>query len=180
MQCGHSNALRMRSYRPGKATASKGKRESETEVVEGVESQSSASQSSIHPPQNLATTKTKGKCRRHKRSSKNKQANDKKANKKRNGSRVVVNHFLPVLLGLPNTRTCILDSLCAHIGHSSIKQAVISSFFKMMPTEATFGFELSTKGTKGMAYLKKLIFMTFPDLTTKDVYLNEDLEQRRS
>ena len=64
MQCGHSNTLRMRSYRPGKATASKGKRESETEVVEGVESQSSASQSLSHPPANLPSTKSKGKSRR--------------------------------------------------------------------------------------------------------------------
>ena len=54
---------------------------------------------------------------------------------------------------------------------------------EMLPTEASFDFTLFTGGDDGskcMQYLKKLIFMTFPDLHTKDVYLNEDLEQRRS
>ena len=128
MQCGHSNALRMRSYCPGKATASKGERESETEVVEGVESQSSASQSLSHPPANLPSTKSKGKSRRPptkkngnnknrgKKKSKHVMASNKKAIEEENGSRVVVNQFLPVLPGVPAKRQNlhIGFTICTH------------------------------------------------------------------
>ena len=119
--------------------------ESETEVVEGVENKSSALQSSSDPPANLSSTKSKGKGRRlptkkngksknrGKKRSENVLANNKKANKEEHGSRVIINHSLPVLPGVPNDRTCVLDSLCAHIGDPTIKQAVISSFFQMMP-----------------------------------------------
>ena len=62
-------------------------------------------------------------------------ASNKKAITEENGSRVVVNHSLHVLPGVPNGRTCILDSLYALIGNLCIKQAVSSAFFKMMPTE---------------------------------------------
>jgi len=78
-----------------------------------------------------------------------------------------------VVVELENGHRAMLEIIQGLLPNGSV-------IIKMMPTEATFGFELSTKGTKGMAYLKKLIFMTFPDLTTKDVYLNEDLEQRGS
>jgi hypothetical protein len=120
--------------------------ESERDVVEGVESQKSASQSSSHPPANIPSTKSKGKCRRPptkkngnnknrgKVKSKHVMVRDKKAFTKEHGSRVIMNRFLPVIPGVPNNRTCIVDSLSAHIVDPSIKQIVISSFCKMMPT----------------------------------------------
>ena len=40
--------------------------------------------------------------------------------------------------------------------------------------ETAFDFTLSS-GKESMAYLKRLIFMTFPDLTTKDMYCGTDL-----
>ena len=54
--------------------------ESETEVVEGVESQRGASHSSSHPPINLSSTKSKGKCPRP---PKKKNGNSKKRGNKR-------------------------------------------------------------------------------------------------
>ena len=92
--------------------------ESERDVVEGVESQKSASQSSSHPPANIPLTKSKGKCRRPptKKNGNNKNrgkkksfhvmANSKKAFTKEHGSRVIMNRFLPVIPGVPNNRTC--------------------------------------------------------------------------
>ena len=49
-----------------------------------------------------------------------------------------------------------------------------SYMVKTMPTDVTFDFQLSTR-TESMKRLKSIIFMTFPDLTTKNMYLNIDL-----
>ena len=46
-----------------------------------------------------------------------------------------------------------------------------------MPTEATVGFKLSKNGTECMKYFKQLVFMNFPNLRTRDVYLNADLKR---
>ena len=131
--------------------------ESETEVVEGVENQRGALHSLSDPPANLSSKKSNGKCRRPPKkkngNSKNRGksrsdhvlVNDKKANKKEHGSRVIINHSLPVLHGVPNDRTCILDSLCAHIGDPSVKQALVSSFYQMMPKHGDTSIQLANK-----------------------------------
>ena len=72
-------------------------------------------------------------------------ASNNKANKKEHGSRVIINHSLPVLHGVPNDRTCILDSLCAHIGDPSVKQALVSSFYQMMPKHGDTSIQLANK-----------------------------------
>ena len=46
---------------------------------------------------------------------------------------------------------------------------------KMMPTEVTFVLRHKQKGIECMNWLKKLIFMNFPDLETSDMYGNEKL-----
>ena len=46
-----------------------------------------------------------------------------------------------------------------------------------MPTEATVGFKLSKNGTECMEYFKRLVFVNFPNLRTRDVYLNADLKR---
>jgi len=45
---------------------------------------------------------------------------------------------------------------------------------KTMPTEATFNFKLS-RSEESIGYLKKIVFMAFPEIKTSDVYLNNDL-----
>ena len=131
--------------------------ESETEVVEGVENKRGALHSSSDPPADLSSTKSKGKCRRPpkkkngksksrgKNRSENVIAHNKKANKKEHGSRVIINHSLPVLHGVPNDRTCILDSICAHIGDPTIKLALVSSFYQMMPKHGDTSILLANK-----------------------------------
>ena len=49
-----------------------------------------------------------------------------------------------------------------------------SYIVRTMPTDVSFDFKL-TKADKCMNYLKKMIFMSNPDIETKDIYLNEDL-----
>jgi exonuclease VII small subunit len=46
---------------------------------------------------------------------------------------------------------------------------------KTCPTNLTFPFRLEKKGVESISYLKKIIFMTFPDLPTNDVFRNETL-----
>ena len=48
---------------------------------------------------------------------------------------------------------------------------------KFLPTDCTFDFRLSKGGEESMLYLKKLVFMNYPNLKTRDVYLNTDLER---
>jgi hypothetical protein len=48
---------------------------------------------------------------------------------------------------------------------------------KCMPTETTVDFKLSKNSTECMKYFKELVFMNFPNLRTRDVYLNEDLKR---
>ena len=45
---------------------------------------------------------------------------------------------------------------------------------KMMPTEAVFVFDLGN-GKESLRHLKELVFWNFPDLKTRDMYLNDDL-----
>lgn len=47
---------------------------------------------------------------------------------------------------------------------------------KCMPTEAAVDFKLSKNSTECMKYFKQLVFMNFPNLRTRDMYLNEDLK----
>jgi len=46
---------------------------------------------------------------------------------------------------------------------------------KMMPTGATFKLQHTQGGTESTEWLKKLIFMNFPDLKTGDYYCNNKL-----
>jgi len=46
---------------------------------------------------------------------------------------------------------------------------------KTSPTDLTFSFRLRKSGVESILHLKKIIFMTFPDLPTVDVYLNSKL-----
>ena len=46
---------------------------------------------------------------------------------------------------------------------------------KFMPTQGTVEYKLSKNGPDCMKYLKRLVFMHFPDLPVRDLYLNEDL-----
>ena len=47
---------------------------------------------------------------------------------------------------------------------------------KCMPTEATVDFKLSKNSTECMKYFKQLVFFNFPNIRTRDVYLNADLK----
>lgn len=46
---------------------------------------------------------------------------------------------------------------------------------KTAPTDLTFSFRLKNNGVESIDYLKKIIFMTYPDLPVVDVYLNSKL-----
>ena len=46
---------------------------------------------------------------------------------------------------------------------------------KMMPTGATFKLQHTQGGTESTEWLKKLIFMNFPDVKTGDYYCNNKL-----
>ena len=44
-----------------------------------------------------------------------------------------------------------------------------------LPTEQTFNLEIKQKQPECVLYLKRIIFMNFVDLPTKDIYLNTEL-----
>ena len=73
---------------------------------------------------------------------------------------------------------CALDNKT--LVHAEVVQGVLTDgtyVVKTLPTDLTFSFKLRQIGTASVSHLKKIIFMTFPNLPTKDVYLGEEALQ---
>ena len=74
-----------------------------------------------------------------------------------------------VLIELENGAAAMLEIVQSQLNSGSYN-------LKFKPTETTIDYRLSKNGEESMKYLKRLVFMNFPDLATRDVYLNVDLE----
>ena len=62
--------------------------------------------------------------------------------------------------------------------HVELIEAILSNgdyTVKTMPSDLTFPFQFTRGETECVQWIKRLIFMNFPNLLVSDVYLNENL-----
>ena len=62
--------------------------------------------------------------------------------------------------------------------HVELIEAVLSTgdyIIKILPTDLTFPLQFTRDSKEPLQWLKKLIFINFPNLSVQDVYLNEKI-----